>query len=615
MDLDIDTVSELQVQRITNIVRRIVRDKKYRNHIIRRLTEETRRAAKPPISAQVTDEDHEFLSTLKIGFVGGCELSFMQEFLKANGAQCYHTYDNNEPSNPFLAFNDVKGGIYSFNPSIVVVSDVQDIRNYIFDIQHGATDFVKQEEQLKQARDRVLEGIKKARKKLSAVYIIMNYPLAIRPAHGRFDYKHLSGSYSLREFLKRLDLLYLEMSKQEEDIYVLSIDEAFLSAGVGHQIRESDADGIYEHLTQDGAVTVAHDLINHLKVITGYGKRIKCAVIDLDNTLWDGILRDDGVEGINLHRNRLKALELLTKRGIVLAISSKNDSTLVPLVDEILGESSKLFAIKKINWNDKVQNLQEIAQELNIGVDSLAFFDDNPYERDQVNAFLPDVLVLPDTEILHALNRIEFEPVGKLTDESSKRAMMYAQQSMRESVEKQFLDKESFLRACNMQLWMREAKPENLGRVTELILRTNQLNATAARYTKEEILDFYRSDDYKIYIVNLDDKYGEYGLIGVALIHKLNAKWLMEVLTFSCRAMGKTVEKTFLTYLMNEAKKQGATLLVGKYIRTDRNEAVERLFEEADFEREPSEKDMVFWNYDFGSRGVPEYPDWFTIKS
>jgi FkbH-like protein len=598
-----------------NIVRRLVRDKKYRNYILRRLTEETQRATRPPTTTSVSEEDREFLSSLKIGFVGGCELSFMKEYLEANGAQCYHTFDHSEPSNPFLAFSDERGGLYSFNPSIVVVSDVQDIRNYIFDIQHGVIDFAKQDEQLKQAKDRVLNGIILARENLSTVFVMMNYPLAIRPAHGRFDYKHLDNAYSLREFLKRLDLLYLEMSKQEEDIYLLSIDESFLSAGVGHQIRESDADGIYEHLTREGAVIVAQDLIRHLKVITGHGRRIKCAVIDLDNTLWDGILRDDGVEGINLHPNRLKALELLTKRGIVLAISSKNDSTLVPLVDEILGDSSNLFALKKINWNDKAQNLQEIAQELNIGIDSLAFFDDNPYERDQIKTFLPQVLVLPDTEILHALNRLEFEPVGKLTAESSKRAKMYAQQAMRESVEKQFYDKESFLRACDMKLWMRKAKPENLGRVTELILRTNQLNATAIRYTKEEILDFYRSDDYEIYIVNLDDKYGEYGLIGVSLVEKQDGKWNMEVLTFSCRAMGKTVEKTFLTFLMNAAQKQGASTLVGKYIKTDRNEAVERLFEEAEFEREQGEEEMVFWNYDFGKRGVPEYPDWFNIKS
>lgn len=608
-------MSSMQIQRIMNIVRKMIRNKKYRNHIIRRLAQESQRATKPPTSAKVTEEDSAFLSKQRIGFVGGCELSFIKEFQEANGAQCYHTFDHNEPSNPFLAFNDEKLGLYSFKPNIVVVSDVQDIRNYIFDIQHGATDFAKQEMQLKEAHDRMMSGIKRAREKLSTVFIIMNYPLAIRPAHGRFDYKHLDNAYSLREFLKRLDLLYFKMSKEEEDIYLLSIDEAFLSAGVGHQIRESDADGIYEHLTRDGAVIVAKDLIQHLKVITGYGRRIKCAVIDLDNTLWDGILRDDGVEGINLHHNRLKALELLTKRGIILAIASKNDSTLVNLIDQILGDKSKLFAIKKVNWNDKVQNLQEIAQELNIGIDSLAFFDDNPYERDQIKAFLPEVLVLPDTEILHALNRVEFEPVGKLTEESSKRAMMYAQQAMRESVEKMYFDKESFLRACEMKIWMREAKPENLGRVTELILRTNQLNATAARYTNEEILEFYRSNDYKIYTVNLDDKYGEYGLIGVTLVHKEDSQWTMDVLTFSCRAMGKTVEQTFLTYLMNEAKRQGATKLVGKYIRTDRNEAVEKIFEEAEFAKSIGENEMVFWTYDFGERGVPKYPDWFEIKN
>jgi len=605
----------MQIQRIMKIATKMIQDKKYRNHIITRLSQEVQRATKPPTAAKLNQEDIAFLSTQKIGFVGGCELSFIKEFLETNGAQCYHTFDHNEPSNPFLAFNDEKLGLYSFKPNVVVISDIQDIRNYISDIQNGVTDFAKQETQLKEAYNRVMAGIKLARDKLGCTFIIMNYPLGIRPALGRFDYKHLENGYSLREFLRQLDLLYFKMSKEEEDIYLLSIDEAFLSAGVGPQIRENDADGIYEHLTRDGAVTVAKDLIQHLKVITGYGRRIKCAVIDLDNTLWDGILRDDGVEGINLHHNRLKVLELLTKRGIVLAIASKNDSTSVDLINKILGDKSKLFVVKKINWNDKVQNLQEIAQELNIGIDSLAFFDDNPYERDQIKAFLPEVLVLPDTEILHALNMIEFEPVGKLTEESSKRAMMYVQQAMRESIEKMYFDKESFLRACEMKLWMREAKPENLGRVTELILRTNQLNATAVRYTSEEILDFYRSDDYKIYIVNLDDKYGEYGLIGVTLVQKEDSKWTMDVLTFSCRAMGKTVEKTFLTYLMREAKKQSATKLVGKYIRTDRNEAVEKLFEEAEFVKSTSSEETIIWSYDFGERGIPEYPDWFEIKS
>ncbi|MGQ4912129.1 MAG: hypothetical protein ACP6KW_08165, partial [Candidatus Thorarchaeota archaeon] len=169
----------MQVQRVLNIARRMIRDKKYRNYIMRRLTEETQRAVKPPTSEALTQADRDFLSTLKIGFVGGCELSFIKEFLEANGAACYHTFDHNEPSNPFLAFNDEKGGLYSFDPSIVVVSDVQDIRNCIFDIQHGTTNFSKQDEQLQQAKERILSGIRLARKKLSASYIVMNYPLVI----------------------------------------------------------------------------------------------------------------------------------------------------------------------------------------------------------------------------------------------------------------------------------------------------------------------------------------------------------------------------------------------------------------------------------------------------
>jgi len=143
----------MQIQRFMNIAKKMVQDRKYRNHIIRRLTQEAQRVTKPPTETKLTQEEITFLATQKIGFVGGCELSFIKEFLETNGAQCYHTFDHNEPSNPFLAFNDEKLGLYSFKPNVVVVSDIQDIRNYISDIQNGATDFTKQETQLKEAHD------------------------------------------------------------------------------------------------------------------------------------------------------------------------------------------------------------------------------------------------------------------------------------------------------------------------------------------------------------------------------------------------------------------------------------------------------------------------------
>ena len=593
----------------------MITDKKFRNIVLTRLTQEVRHVSQPiNIATQLPEADQEFIKSMRIAFVGGCELEYMKEFFEANGAECYLTFDHNESSDPNLSLSDFKGGVYSFNPDVVIISDVQFIRNEIGSIQHNVSTFDSQEEKLQFISKRLLNGIKKARTKFNANYFIMTYPLVIRPAYGRFDYKNLNNSFSLREFLNRLESSFFDLSKQEDDVYVLSVNESFLKAGVGLQIRENDADGVYEHFTREGAVTISLELLNHLRVVKGHGRRIKCVVVDLDNTMWDGILRDDGIEGINVYHNRLTVLDFLTRRGILLAIASKNDSSIQPLVDDVLGPISDSFIIKKINWNDKAQNLMEIAQELNIGLDSLAFFDDNPYERDQIQLFLPDVLVLPETEIIHTLNRIEFEPIGKLTKESAQRAQMYTEQKKREIDETKFaLDKEGFLLSCDLELWMREAKDINLSRVTELIQRTNQLNATAVRYSKEEILEFHKSSEYKIYVVNLYDKYGEYGLIGVTLIRKEEQKWIMEVLTFSCRAMGKTVEQTFLSFLMQEAQKENASILVGKYKKTEKNEAMERLFTEASFESKAGENGLVIWEYNFENNGIPDYPKWFKI--
>lgn len=606
----------MQFKRILNISQQMIRDKKYRNHIINRLTKETKRAAKPiTSSASISKEDRNFLKGLKVGFVGGCEISFTKEFLESSGAICYHTFDHNESSDPYLALSDKNGGIFKFKPEFVIISDAQNVRSYISEIQHGKATFEKQNNQLDETRSKVFMGLKEARKELSSSYILMNYPLSIRPAHGNFAYKSLSNSLGVREFLKSLDLSYYSLSKEEDDLFILSTDETFLKNSVGYQIRESDANGIYEHLTRDGGVIIGRELINYFKIIKNAGKRIKCIVVDLDNTLWDGIIRDDGIDGIHLYYNRLEVLELLSKRGILLAIASKNDKSIEPLINKVLGKYANIFSSKKISWNDKAQSLQEIAQELNIGIDSLAFFDDNPYERDQIRVFLPDVLVLPETEILYSLNKLEFEPVGKLTEESAKRTKMYSQQKKREVDENKFIDKESFLRSCSLSIWMREAKKENLGRVTELIQRTNQLNATTLRYSKEQIQEFFKSNDYKIFVIDLFDRYGEYGLIGVTLIHFIDDKWVMEVLTFSCRAMGKTVEKTFLLYLMNEAKKLNVKKIIGKYRKTERNEAIERIFKESNFEKESTENNFVLWEYNFEKKGIKAYPDWFKIIS
>ena len=189
----------------------MLRDKKYRNTVIRRLTEETKKASRPANVEKVPEEDQKFLGTLKLGFVGGCEISFMKEFLESNGAPCYHTFDHGESSDPYLTFSDKKGGVYKFNPDVVIISDAQNIRNYIKDLQVGEVDFTKQEAHLNEIKQRILASIKEARKDLNANYILVNYPIVPRPAQGMFAYKHLENAYSLREFLKK----YLKLKKKQ----------------------------------------------------------------------------------------------------------------------------------------------------------------------------------------------------------------------------------------------------------------------------------------------------------------------------------------------------------------------------------------------------------------
>ena len=592
-------------------------DKRYRNLIFLRLTKESKRAISPPISSRSNRENRKFLSSLRLGFVGGCELEFIKGYLEQNGASCYHTFEHGESSDPLIALNEEDCGVYSFQPDFIIISDTQQFQDYIRMLQLGKSTFDLQASQIQESTERVLNSIKIARRSLQVNFIILDYPLKIRPTHGYFDYLQLENTHSLREFLMQLNLEYYKISRQEENVFFLSIPEAFLKAEKGFQIRQDDADGIYEHLTQDGAVTVSNELIHLLKIQKGFGQRKKCVVVDLDNTLWDGIIRDDGIAGIRVYHNRLVILSLLAKRGILLAIASKNDASSESAVKKILGSYWDMFVVKKINWNDKAQSLHEIASELNIGTNSLAFFDDNPFERAQIEQFLPEVQVYPDTEIVNSLNLLEFEPVGKLTQESDKRGQMYRQQMKRDVAKQDFqFDKVGFLKNSKIEAWFREAKEENLGRVTELILRTNQLNATTKRYSNEEIIAFYNSKTHKIYVVDLWDSYGEYGLIGVALIELEKERWVADILTFSCRAMGKSVEQAFLSYIMAESQKSKASALIGKYKQTSRNDAIEKIFKEVGFaKKNGTTTDYILWEYNFAKKPIPSIPTWIKMRN
>jgi len=244
-------------------------------------------------------------------------------------------------------------------------------------------------------------------------------------------------------------------------------------------------------------------------------QKIKCVVWDLDNTLWDGVLLES--DPVFLRDGVTDLIKTLDKRGILQSIASKNEYDYAMTQIKAFG-LSEYFIYPQINWNSKAQNIETIARKINIGIDTFAFIDDQPFEREEVNFSQPDVLCIDAADIDKLLDMPEMNP-RFITDDSSKRRLMYLSDIERDKIEENFVGpKENFLATLNMVLTIAPAQEDDLKRAEELTVRTHQLNTTGDTYSYEELDHFRQSDQHILLVASLDDKYGTYGKIGLTLI-------------------------------------------------------------------------------------------------
>jgi FkbH-like protein len=296
-------------------------------------------------------------------------------------------------------------------------------------------------------------------------------------------------------------------------------------------------------------------------------KKIKCVVWDLDNTLWSGTLLED--ESIKLNREVIDVIRKLDARGILNSIASKND------YDTAMGKLKQFgvdeyFLYPQISWNIKSNSVKNISQLLNIGIDTLAFVDDQPYELDEVNFSCPEVLCISADNVEKLLDMPEFHP-RFITGESKQRRQMYQSDIKRKVIEERHEGpKEEFLASLDMICTIKETELEDLRRAEELTVRTNQLNTTGYTYSYEELKELMYSPDYKFYVCRLDDKFGTYGNIGIALIKCQGDVWIIKLLLMSCRVMTRGVGIVFMNYIINKARESKVRLLA-EFIHNDRN--------------------------------------------
>jgi FkbH-like protein len=333
-------------------------------------------------------------------------------------------------------------------------------------------------------------------------------------------------------------------------------------------------------------------------------RKIKCVVWDLDNTLWDGILLED--KNVSLRAEVVELIKTLDCRGILQSIASKNDHA-TAMEKLKMFHLDEYFIYPQINWNPKSSSIKNIAKSINIGIDTLAFIDDQEFERAEVQFSLPEVLCLDADNLVGSLDRPEFNP-RFVTEDSKNRRLMYISDIERNKVEGAYEgNQEEFLASLKMKLSIAPVTKDDLQRAEELTVRTHQLNATGYTYSYEELDQFSTSNQHKLLIAGLEDKFGTYGKIGLALIECDATVWTVKLLLMSCRVMSRGVGTVLLNHIVRMAKQANVRLLA-EFVATDRNRVMYVTYKFAGFKEIEERKDITIFENDFSNiQAVPDY--------
>lgn len=346
----------------------------------------------------------------------------------------------------------------------------------------------------------------------------------------------------------------------------------------------------------------------YIKALKGITK--KCLVMDLDGTLWGGVVGEDGFDGIRLarygpgseYRDFQNSILELHRRGVILAINSKNNAA--DALEVIRHHPNMLlrenhFGSIRINWNDKPSNLRAIAEDLNIGLDSMVFVDDNPAERAYVRHALPEVQVLdlPADPVLYAraLEEVTDFEVLSLTEEDRMRGAAYASERERRMLKSESASFEEFIVRLKIVLTIGRVRRSDLPRVAQLTRKTNQFNLTARRYSDSEIEQISSQNTSCIYTLRVRDIFGEHGLVGVMMINGSGPTSNIDVFLLSCRVLGRGIEESFLTCVLSDLSRREVSDVQAEFIPTAKNTLCAPFYRDFGFQLISEEEGHSIW--------------------
>jgi len=497
--------------------------------------------------------------------------------------------------------------LHRFAPDVVAIS--LQPRDLIDELPLGAS-----REQVDRAIERGIEGLaalwRMARTEFGATVVQQSFIHTGEPLFGNLD--GLVPA-SPRAVTDRLNQAMRDAAASEG---VLLLDLAHWAEGHG---RDAWFDPVRWHyakqLVAPGAAVFYGDLVGRILAALR-GRSSKCLVLDLDNTLWGGVIGDDGLDGIVLGQGNAAGeafiafqayIKRLSERGVILAVCSKND----PAIAESVFHQHPEMVLKRddiaafvANWQDKPTNLREIARALNIGLDSLVFFDDNPAEREIVRQNLPEVAVPEVPAEVTGFSRCLaeggwFEAIS-FTAEDQQRGQQYLANKQRDTALSSATNMEDFLASLEMRMLAAPFNKVDLPRITQLTGKTNQFNVTTRRYSQEELAAVAANPVAIALSFRLIDRFGDNGLICVLIAMPDRAEpdalridtWLM-----SCRVLGRQVEEEVINQLSAIARERGFARIIGEYIPTAKNGMVRDLYQRMGFVRvSPDDITTALWS-------------------
>lgn len=408
------------------------------------------------------------------------------------------------------------------------------------------------------------------------------------------DASYHSQKDGLRTVIRKLNAGLAELTGSMQNAYIVDLERAIYEIGAVHAYDRKMMRLARNPYSVDTYAALANQVADLLAAIRG--KRKKCIIVDCDNTLWKGIVGEDGVFGIKIDEDfqeMHRQLLYWKSTGVLLAACSKNN---MADVEEVFEKNPDMllaladFAAMRVNWTDKAENIRQIARELNIGEDSFIFVDDSEFECNLVREVLPGVEVVHldgnsrlYPEIIRSLPGLNF---ARLTEEDTRRAAMYTEQKQREELKAGSSDLTSYLEGLGMRLEFSLVNEASLARAAQLTQKTNQFNLTTLRYTEDDLIRMQK-EGAVIIILRVQDRFGDNGWTGLAIIDTKDAlSWEIDTFLLSCRVMGRTVEQAFFAMLLDMARQKGVRELVGRFIPTAKNKPVEYFYRDLGFREE-----------------------------